>query len=77
MGSVEPESLQPSFWPNPARDRVEWVPGTGWVEVLDAAGRCVARWPADRGEADVRLLAPGMYSLRAEDGAVYRWVRIR
>jgi hypothetical protein len=77
MGSVEPESRHATFWPNPARDRVEWVPTTGWVDVLDAVGRCVTRWPAEHGEAEVQFLAPGLYSLRTGDGVVCRWVRIR
>lgn len=77
VGSAETENPQVGFWPNPSQDRVEWVPTSGWVDVLDAAGRCVTRWPAERGEADVRFLAPGLYSLRTADGTVYRWVRIR
>lgn len=75
VGIGDAERAVGGFWPNPAQERVQWAPSEGWVEVLDAAGRCVHRWPAERGEADVRLLSPGWYTLRTSDGRMYRWAR--
>ncbi len=75
VGTEDSERAVAGFWPNPAQERVQWTPSEGWIEVLDGAGRCVHRWPAERGQADVRGVAPGWYTLRTSDGRVFRWAR--
>lgn len=71
MGTTGQEA--PFAWPNPAEGTVflsEPLSGT----VCDAQGRAVARFQRDL-QVDLSGLAPGRYTLRAEDGRVQHIIK--